>query len=547
MSLFGGQAAAPQPGFGSTPSLFGAPAQSSASLFGAQSTPSLFGAPAQGPAATFGAPAQSSASLFGQSAQSSASLFGTPAQSSALFGAPAQGSGSLFGSSAQSTSLFGAPAQSAPSLFGAPQSSGSLFSAPAQSSSLFSAPAQSGGSLFGAPNQSSSAFWQGNQSQQQQQQQNAQQPAEITGLTRISHLPQNFQTDLFAVERHLRDQRSKSSKLWSKRSNYETDIGLVRTRCTNVTRQLVKLQALLESLSANSDALKAAVRAERGHAEPVIIALENISKGNHSHQLGFINSSDGLRYSTSEGRTQDRSTHVPEEYFIRILDELESRAHEYKREIDEIAEYLRAQGVVLSSTSGSTSEAPGKRRPGAAQISLLDNISQRHMDMGISGSRDSVASKGKTIEDIIRRQYEYFMVVAGHIAGVSENLRSTRQQFLRLLRARDPDVLNPFEQADLREKAEKERQRMMADHHASESALTLGSSFVLTSSSQGSLFQSQSGGGASVGFGNAMSGFGQSGGLFGGAPTTGFGGSMNGSNGTNASGRRGSSGRRKRS
>lgn len=542
MSIFGSQPAAPQPTFGSAPSLFGAPAQSSASLFGGQSTPSLFG----------GAPAQSSTALFGAPAQSSTSLFGAPAQSTPLFGAPAQSSSSLFGAPAQSTSLFGAPQQSSASLFGAaPQSSTSLFGAPAQSSSsLFGAPAQ-GTSLFGAPPQpAGSVFGGGNQQQAgglwnnaQQQQQNVQ-PVEITGLTRISHLPQNFQTDMFAVERHLRDQRTKASKLWSKRSNFDTDVVQIRSRSADVSRRLVKLRALLESLKANSDTLKTAVRTERASAEPVVIALENITKNNRSTQVGFLSSSNGLRYSGHEVRMQDRSTHVPEEYFMRVVGDLESRAYEYKGEIDEIADFLRAQGVVLSSTSGSLPSSYGLRRAaGTTPLSLLDGISQRHHDMGIHEQEDLVASRGRTIEEIIRRQYEYFMVVGGHIAGVSENLQSTREHFLRLIHSRDPDVLNPFQQADLREKAEKERQRILADKRALDGAMLMGGTAFPPS--QGTQLQSQSQPATTVG---AATGFGatpgtnvQSNSLFAGA--TGFG--ANESNGSSQA-RRVSGGRRKR-
>lgn len=555
MSLFGQVPAASQPGFGSAPSLFGAPAQTTASLFGStgQSAPSLFGAPAQSTAAGFGAPAQSSASLFGAPAQSSQPLFGAPAQSTSLFGVPQQSSASLFGAPAQSTSLFGAPTAQSSSLFGAPaQSSSTLFGAPAQSSSsLFGAPAQ-GTSLFGAPAQSGPSLF--GSAPQQQQQPNAQVPIpEITGRTRISQLPQNLQTDLFAVERHLREQRTKGSQLWSKRSNFESEIAQTQTRSTNITRRIIKLRAALESLKANSDTLKAAVRTERGSAEPVVIALENLLKSSYSSQVGFLGDGSSLRYPGSQDRMQDRATHVPEEYFARTLDGLESRAHEYKGEIDEIAEFLRAQGVVLSRTPGTSGKlASSQKGKGVGKVGLLDSISQRHMDIGIGAMDDSIESRGRTIEDIIRRQYEYFMVVASHIAGVHENLRSVREQFLQLLRTRDPDVLNPFQQADLREKAEKERRRIIAEKQTTGAAMGFVSNTALASSAQSSLYGTQSGGlgMTSSGFGGATTtGSGQATGLFANPAGSGFGGSLNpASNAANGSqSRRLSGGRRKRS
>lgn len=530
MSLFGQPSAPPQAGFGSAPSQFGAPAQSSSSMFGGstgQPAPSLFGAPTQSSASLFGAPAQSSQSLFGAPAQSSQSLFGAPAQSSqSLFGAPAQSS-SLFGAPQQSSaSMFGAPAQSSASLFGAPATQSSMFGAPAQSSSsLFGAPAQ-GTSLFGAPTQSAPSLF--GTGPQQQQQQNAQAPPpEITGRTRIWQLPQNLQTDLFAVERHLREQRNKGSQLWSKGSNFESDNAQTRSRSANITRRLAKLRAVLESLKANSETLKAAVRTERASTEPVVIALENLSKSSYSSQVVFLGDGNSFRYPSSQDQMQDRTTHVPEAYFARIVDELEARAHEYKREIDEIAEFLRAQGVVLSRSTGTSSSQGGK---GAVKGGLMDNISQRHIDIGIGATGDSIESRGKTIEDIIRRQYEYFMVVASHIGGVHENLRSIREQFLQLLRSRDPDTLNPFELADRREKAEEQR-RLNAEKQAAEAGFGFSSNPAPTSTfasnaastTQSSLFGGQSGslGLAGSGFGGSSgaTGAGVATGLFGGNPS----------------------------
>lgn len=526
MSLFG-QPPASQSGFGSAASLFGAPAQPSSSLFGgstAQSAPSLFGAtPQQSAASLFGAPAQTSQSFFGAPAQSSQSLFGAPAQSTSLFGAPQQTSGSLFG----------APTQSSASLFGAPATQGSLFGAPAQgSSSLFGAPAQSSQSLFGAPAQSVPSLL-GTTAQQQQQQGPLAPQLEITGRMRIWQLPQNLQTDLYAVERHLREQRNKGSQLWSKGSNFESEVSQTKSRSANITRRLAKLRAALESLKANSDTLKAAVRTERASTEPVVIALENLSKSSYSSQLVFLGGENSFRYPSSQDHLQDRITHVPETYFARITDELEARAHEYKREVDEIAEFLRAQGVVLSRSTGSSSYQIGKA---GVNGSLLDNISQRHVEIGISGAEDTIESRGKTIEDIIRRQYEYFMVVASHIGGVHENLRSIREQFLHLLRSQDPDRLNPFELADRREKAEEQRRRL-TEKQAAEVGFALsqnpGPASLTGGAAPAAVMQSSVFGGQSGSLGLTGTGFGGSSsaaatglgtGLFGGSTPASFGG-----------------------
>lgn len=311
-----------------------------------------------------------------------------------------------------------------------------------------------------------------------------------------------------------------------------------KEQAANIARRLVRLRACLESLRANSDALKAAVRTERASAEPVVLALENYIAG-HRSQVGFLGTSDSFRYSPLERIVGDRTIRVSEEYFLRVVEELEARSHEYKGEVDEIAECLRAQGVVLNRTPGSTTEQRGRA---GAHVRMLDNISQRHVDAGISASDDTVAARGKTIEDVIRRQYEYFMVVASHVAGVHENLRSIREQFLRLLRARDPDVLDPFQQADLREKAERERQRLIADKRALVDTIGFGVNSS-TGGPQNSLFPGQSSSLAMTS--SAFGGSGQTGGF---GTSTNFGSTLNGgANGGNGSqSRRTSSGRRRR-
>ncbi|KAI0565142.1 Nucleoporin p58/p45 [Gracilaria domingensis] len=473
----------------SAPSLFASTPAQSASLFGAASSSSLFG----------GAPAQQSSSYF---------LFGGAA--------PQSSAGSLFGgaaASASSASLFGGGAGSS-SLFGAPASSSSLFGAPASSSSLFGQ--QSGGGLFG-----SAPVAQPQQASAQQQQQ-----VEITLRTRISQLPQNFQNDLFAVERHLREQRNKAALLWTKRGDVDAKLLQTKTNAADISRLLVKVRAEVDALEANANSLKAAVRLERASAQPVVNALENLSRRGYS---GYLDQ-NGLPYMDTGSRVQ--AAHVPDEYFIRIVEELEGRATEYKSEIDEIAAFLKAQGVMLSSG------ASGFGNGGSG--SLLDNLSQRYVDIGVPGANTPSIPQG-TIEDVIRRQYEYFMVVASHIAVAHENLRAAREQFLHVLKERDADAPNPFQQADMREKVEKDRQRLQTDKRAAAGALQFvsqinsqtqpssGPGTVVAASgsgvasgaglstSQASLFQSSAATGSLFGAsGGAASAGSASGGLFGG-------------------------------
>ncbi|PXF41385.1 hypothetical protein BWQ96_08883 [Gracilariopsis chorda] len=217
-----------------------------------------------------------------------------------------------------------------------------------------------------------------------------------------------------------------------------------------------------------------------------------------------------------------QAAHVPDEYFTRVVEELEARATEYKAEIDEVAEFLKAQGIVLS--SGASGFGNGM------SASLLDNLSQRYMDIGLSASDMGNIPRGRTIEDIIRRQYDYFMVVASHIANVNENLRAVKEQYLQVLRERDSDVLNPFQQADMREKVEKDRQRLLAEKRAAVGALSfvnsvnaLPQSSAATGSAFGNLgtigIGSSSAAGTLTTQPSLFQSSGTTGSLFGGAPT----------------------------
>lgn len=471
-SLFNSQQSAP-PLFGapaSSNSLFGAPA-SSASLFGAPaSSASLFGAPASS-GGLFGAPA-SSGGLFGAPASSSA-LFGTPASSASLFGGPAS-SASLFGAPPASSSLFGAPASSA-SLFGAPASSASLFGAPPNSSSLFGAPA-SAPSLFGGAPQSASLFASSGSfpgasppSQPLSQAPNSEYP----GHTKINQLPENLKAELFAVERHLRDQRSKFNVLWSERNDVDTSLQSVSTSTEMLARSVSKLNAEVDAMHTSVDVLRSAVATERASAEPVLTAFDNLCKTALATSSVFSTFNDAFQM--HDGRLV-RAAHVPDEYFQRIVSELEARAHSYKAEIDEIAQFLRAHGVPLGNSSNAMFGKSRARRLHGSSMGYLGANSA----LDSTGSTNTAPeSYGKTIEDIIKRQYEYLMTVASQIATVNEQLRTVKEAFLGVLAARDGDMsVNPFEQADLREKADKDRQRLLVERSVSNEQVPINTNTV---------------------------------------------------------------------
>lgn len=117
--------------------------------------------------------------------------------------------------------------------------------------------------------------------------------------------------------------------------------------------------------------------------------------------------------------------------------------------------------------------------------SLRDSISQRYMDIGVSTNEFGNIPRGGTTQDIIRLQYEYFMVVVSHISNVSENLRADKEQYLQFLRERDSDVLNLLQQADMRENLEKDRQRLLTEKRAAVGELDFGNGISAAPQSSG--------------------------------------------------------------
>lgn len=276
---------------------------------------------------------------------------------------------------------------------------------------------------------------------------------EFPGHTKINQLPENVKAELFAVERHLRDQRSKFNMLWSQRNDVDTNLQSVSSRTETLARNVSKLRAELDAMQTAIDALRSAVATERASAEPLLTAFDNLCKTALATSSVFSTSSD--LFPMHDGRLV-RAAHVPDEYFQRVVADLEARTHSYKAEIDEIAQFLRAQGVPLGNHSSvlfAKSRASRRLHPSSNTPSL-----RAPSDSTSTLPLSSPESYGKTIEDIIRRQYEYFMTVASQIATINEQLRTVKEAFLAIISAREGDmVINPFEQADLREKADKDR------------------------------------------------------------------------------------------
>lgn len=471
--LFGAGAAA------STPSLFGAPAPlAGAAATGAAPGGGLFGAPApaSAPSAGFGAfgaaasaPATTSLGAFAATGAASAGGTGFGA-----FGAAAQQptAGSAFGG-------FGAGAAA-----GAAAGTGfggiSSGPAPQQGASAFGF-----GGAFGQGAQSQAPLPQQPFQQQQQQQQPAQgqsAPQAPPGSTRVGQLPTQAVQLLESAERLLFEQRAKAARLFALQSGAETSISSLRERCAGTRRRLVGVDTGVEALASNASALKLAVREDRRAADGVSYSLGQLSRSLEvENDVGT-----GGAYGDVFMPVPSVVTHVSSDYFAGVVNDLEERAHAYKREIDQIADFLHADG---GNGNGGVSSAIGALQmryqsapfPSSAaglgyEMTAVDGDRPRStgpVDMGtrrdiaggtrgISGRRNG-ESRGQAIEDIIRRQYEYFMVVANSVAGVHEMLTQLKDDYIADGRRHDPDAVDPFSQADARERAEEDRRRRTAD------------------------------------------------------------------------------------
>lgn len=72
-------------------------------------------------------------------------------------------------------------------------------------------------------------------------------------------------------------------------------------------------------------------------------------------------------------------------------------------------------------------------------------------------------TRARSIEDVIRRQYDYFKVGATQVVVAQEAVRGFKWQYCEEILRMDPDAVDLFEQADLREKAMAERRLYQAE------------------------------------------------------------------------------------
>jgi hypothetical protein len=507
MSLFG--APAPTAGTFGTPAptagAFGAPAQT-ASGFG------VF-APTTPASGTFGQWAQSQPNLLGAAhAQSQPSLFGaSSAPAAGGFGAPVQSHPGLIGATpAQSQpNLFGAPVKTQPSLFGAvpaPSQPGSLFgAAPAQPQSNIFGQQEQG--LFGNPATAPAYGQQQLQQQHQQQHQRHQQPPAVaSSQTRVNQLGPKAIEMLESVERRLTEQRALASRLFSRQPRADEETHILRDRLAMARRTLVRTNTGVETLAANADALRHAIREERADADNVSSSLTQLARSQQQLTNDYrdvypgIGGAYGGYGGTSYHQTQytapipSSETHVSSAYFTAVVNDLEARANAYKREIDQIAEFLCAGGNTSKISSDSSllalrsrfhhvtsagvgGGAGGDMTSDVGSMDVADAYGNRHNryrqqhGRSDSGVKISNESRSRAVEDIIRRQYEYFMVVASNVAAVHEGLARLKDAYVAEYRRSDPDAPDIFSKADARERAEQEKKRQIAAAIPAESLL----------------------------------------------------------------------------
>eukprot|EP00189_Rhodosorus_marinus_P007372 CAMPEP_0184754360 /NCGR_PEP_ID=MMETSP0315-20130426/44581_1 /TAXON_ID=101924 /ORGANISM="Rhodosorus marinus, Strain UTEX LB 2760" /LENGTH=471 /DNA_ID=CAMNT_0027233777 /DNA_START=785 /DNA_END=2201 /DNA_ORIENTATION=- len=402
---FGGSASNPAPGggggglFGSTPSqaqpggttsLFGTPATAPAPTGGG-----LFSSPASSSGGLFSTPAPSGVGLFSNPASSSTGLFSTPgaATTGGLFSTPAQ--------PAQGGGLFSTPGQagSAPSLFGSGGGGTGFFGSVTQSppksfgvSGGFAQSTPAGGGLL-----SSGINFNRSPTASQQLSPIQQAPATFPESTNFSDLPEDFKVKLLALEKYIKEQRLASARLRQRLETSETSLSSVKDQCDSVSRLIAKAKKGLDSDKFQAEQLKVDVRSELKNAETATVTFESAKSnpGTNAKLVQYI---------------------MP--FFFKTIQELEFRANNYKRHIEEIEDYLRSQ-------------QPAK-------------------------------PKTQIVEDILQRLHDYFLAVASQMGAQHDTVQELKDEYLAQLRHRIPDAVDPFEEAAKKEAATKLKERSAA-------------------------------------------------------------------------------------
>jgi len=228
-----------------------------------------------------------------------------------------------------------------------------------------------------------------------------------SGQISINQSQFNIQV-LTQVQSLINEQKSIAEKVQQKSNE---GIVRVKERIDILSEQMeVFMEKLLSDLKQLND-FKNQVLKELKRADFMVRTLERMKSGNlHLESL-------------------------PSPYFLMLVNIFEARMQQYAKQIEDLERFLK----MSSSSTSSDSVLIG------TSLNSTTSLSKK-----LSSSRSHYSPK--TLVDIMRNQYEFFLSIASQVAILHEMVQEQRMNFLNYRRKFFNDRTNPFEEADRREK-----------------------------------------------------------------------------------------------
>eukprot|EP00871_Galdieria_phlegrea_P002422 jgi/Galph1/3180/GphlegSOOS_G1841.1 len=196
------------------------------------------------------------------------------------------------------------------------------------------------------------------------------------GSTKFRDLPETFRKELLNIEKYIRNERRKSSKLETQ-TNWQP------------------LKETSERIEKAADCQKYGRESGVDHT---VLQKRHKEKIDDMDTLGSLLESTTREDFLSLDRRNEEAIKKVMEVFMSYFKEIEDKIEDYEK-----------------------------------------NIEMRHLFYKSSGLR------GQCIEDILKREYEYFIFLGSKLANVRERCRHLKEKFVKLLKLRNPQAVNPFE------------------------------------------------------------------------------------------------------
>jgi len=214
----------------------------------------------------------------------------------------------------------------------------------------------------------------------------------------------------------------------------------------NLKRSLANLGVFQKHL----DSLRSVLLDERRNYDGIFSALATYFSGNNNNNSTNGNGNmNGNMNINMNGNTSNQygQSRIPAAYFDNVVNDMEKRANEYRKEIEELSDFLTSNNTTANIMS-----------------------TNYNGNMQANGGNNSNSGNKAGLEVVIQRQYKYFMHVASQIARLHDEITRLVEFFREFRAKRMPLADDPFQLADSQDRAKSQRLRLLAEKRMLEAA-----------------------------------------------------------------------------